>query len=48
MLEWLTLWPTKADLPVSSQRRDIETIPEYLRAGRAGQSRSSLRRLRFV
>jgi hypothetical protein len=23
MLEWLTLWPTRGFLPVSSQRRDI-------------------------
>src|SRR5580658_1319918 len=23
ILEWLTLWPTWADLPVNSQRRDI-------------------------
>jgi hypothetical protein len=23
MFEWLTLWPTSTDFPVSSQRRDI-------------------------
>jgi hypothetical protein len=28
MFEWLTLWPTKGPLPVSSQRRDMILNPQ--------------------
>src|SRR3712207_3200421 len=29
MLEWLTLWPTRGPLAVSSQRRDLVEIREF-------------------
>src|SRR5438552_9526428 len=56
MLEWLTLWPTRGPLAVSSQRRDISNIlfhprsakpPAYLkRRARGSKSLSILRERR--
>src|SRR5260370_36643132 len=32
MFEWLTLWPTWADLPVNSQRRDMAYLWAIMRS----------------